>query len=228
MITIWQQLLSGFAAFFGGGRKPHLERPVAFTVAVVALAAKMAKADGRVTADEIQVFRRSFHAPPREMDKVARVFDLARRSIHGYESYARKLRYLFKAEPAVLEEVLDVLFLIAEQDGGLKPDELIFLEAVARELGLDQVTFARLRAGRGAEESVEPHVVLGVPKDADRATIQAAWRVLVRALHPDKLMARGMPEEFIAVAQARLAAVNRAYAQLTRQQPQPLAPGDAS
>ena len=215
-MTIWKDLLTGFGAICGGGRRRHVARPVAFTVAVVALAAKMAKADGRVTADEIQVFRRSFHTPPGEMANVARVFDLARRSIHGFEGYARELRRLFMGEPAVLEEVLDVLFLIAEQDGGLKPGELAFLAAVAREMGLDSVTFDRIRAGRGGVDADAPHVVLGVPIGADRETIQAAWRSLVRDLHPDRLVAHGMPDAFIAVAQARLVAVNHAYAALTR------------
>ncbi len=215
-MTIWQELLTGFAAFLGGGRTRHVTRPVAFTVAVVALAAKMAKADGRVTADEIQVFRRSFHTPLGEMEKVARVFDLARRSIHGFESYARQLRRLFAGDPAVLEEVLDVLFLIAEQDGGIKPNELAFLEAVAIEMGLSAGSFARIRAGRGGEDGDMPHAVLGVAVDADRQTIQAAWRSLVRELHPDRLMAHGMPEAFIAVAQKRLVAVNLAYVALTR------------
>lgn len=215
-MTIWQELLTGFKAFLGGGRTRRVPRPVAFTVAVVALAAKMAKADGRVTADEIQVFRRSFHTPPGEMENVAHVFDLARRSIHGFELYARQLRRLFAGDTAVLEEVLDVLFLIAEQDAGIKPDELAFLEAVAIEMGLPKGSFARIRAGRGGDEENLPHEVLGVAIDADRQTVQAAWRRLVHELHPDRLIAHGMPEAFIAVAQKRLAAVNLAYAALTR------------
>ncbi len=224
-MTIWQELLAGFTAFFGGGRTRRVARPVAFTVAVVALAAKMAKADGRVTADEIQVFRRSFHTPAGEMENVARVFDLARRSIHGFESYARQLRRLFAGQHAVLEEVLDVLFLIAEQDGGLKPDELAFLAAVASEMGLTPGTFDRVRAGRGGDADDTPHMVLGVPLDADRQTIQSAWRTLVRELHPDRLIANGMPEAFVAVAQARLVAVNHAYAALMRRQSSPTADG---
>lgn len=218
-MTIWQQLLSGFKAMFGGGHATPPQRSVAFTVAVIALAAKMAKADGRVTQDEIRAFRQSFDVPAHQVAQVAKVFDLARRSVHGYEFYAARLRAMFAADTAVLEEVLDVLFFIAEQDGGLRPSELAFLAGVAKAMGLDGQSFARVRAGRGDGDGDDgaPHDVLGVPPDADLETIKTSWRRLVRDLHPDHLVARGMPEEFIAVARERLIAVNRAYETLTRQ-----------
>lgn len=218
-MTIWQQLVAGFRAMFGGGHAEPPRRSVAFTVAVIALAAKMAKADGRVTHDEIRAFRQSFHVRPDQMTQVARVFDLSRRSVHGFEFYAARLGRMFAADPAVLEEVLDVLFFIAEQDGGLKPGEIEFLEATAHAMGLDAAAFARVRAGREDHHGGgSPHDVLGVAPDADIETIKTAWRRLVRDLHPDHLVARGMPEEFVAVARERLIAVNHAYETLSRRQ----------
>lgn len=217
-MTLWQQILAGFKAMFGGGRAVAPQRSVAFTVAVIALAAKMAKADGRVTHDEIRAFRQSFHVPPQQISQVARVFDLARRSLHGFEFYAARLGRMFADDPAVLEEVLDVLFHIAEQDGGLKPGELEFLAAAATAMGLDARAFARVKAGRGDDAGGSPFEVLGVAPDADDAEIKAAWRRLVRELHPDHLVARGMPEAFIAVARERLIAVNSAYEVLSRRQ----------
>lgn len=215
-MTIWQQLLAGFKAMFGGAHAHPPRRSVAFTVAVIALAAKMAKADGRVTQDEIRAFRQSFHVPPHQVAQVARVFDLARRSVHGFDFYAARLGAMFATDPTVLEEVLDVLFFIAEQDGGLTASELEFLAAVADAMGLDAPAYARVRAGRVEGDDSAPHEVLGVPADADLETIKAGWRCLVRELHPDHLVARGMPEEFILVARERLIAVNRAYETLSR------------
>jgi DnaJ like chaperone protein len=217
-MTLWQQLLAGFKAMFGDRHALPPQRSVAFTVAVIALAAKMAKADGRVTHDEIRAFRQSFHVPPHQVSQVARVFDLARRSVQGFEFYAARLGRMFADDPPVLEEVLDVLFHIAEQDGGLKPGELEFLAATAAAMGLAPQAFARVRAGRGDGTGRTPHEVLGVGPDADAAEIKAAWRRSVRELHPDHLVARGMPEAFIAVARDRLIAVNHAYETLGKRQ----------
>jgi DnaJ like chaperone protein len=215
-MPIWTRLAAGLRAMLGGARRKAPERSVAFAVAVIALAAKMAKADGRVTHDEIRVFRQSFQFDQAKLTEVARVFDLARRSIHGFDVYARRLGRMFPHEPMIREEVLDILFLIAEQDGGIKPSEIDFLAATARAMGLDDAAFARVRAGRGdgASGDAAPHEVLGVADDADAATIKTAWRRLVRELHPDHLIAAGMPPEFVAVAQERLVAVNRAHAAL--------------
>lgn len=217
MRTIWSQIVAAFAALFGTDGTRRVERPVAFTVAVIALAAKMAKSDGRVTHDEVRVFRESFSVPKEELPNVARVFDLARRSADGFEVYARRLGRLFADDRAVLEEVLDVLLLIAEQDGGVKLPELAFLRATAREMGLLDAAFEQLRASHFDDPEAMPHDVLGVPADADAKTIKSAWRRLVQELHPDVLVAHGMPEEFIAVATHRLQMVNRAYAALTRE-----------
>ncbi|MBM3525954.1 MAG: molecular chaperone DjiA [Alphaproteobacteria bacterium] len=214
--SLWSQIVVAFSALFGGGEPRRVGRPVAFTVAVIALAAKMAKSDGRVTHDEVRAFRESFSVPAAEMPNVARVFDLARRSANGYEVYAKRLGRLFADDPAVLEEVLDVLLLIAEQDGGIKTPELAFLRGVARAMGLPDAAFEQLRAARLDDPDATPHEVLGVAVDADAETVKAAWRCLVRELHPDTLMAHGMPAEFVSVATERLQTVNRAYAALTR------------
>lgn len=215
-MSIWTEIIAAFAALFGGDAPRRVERPVAFTVAVIALAAKMAKADGRVTHDEIRVFRSSFDIPTDEMPNVARVFDLARRSASGYEVYARRIGRMFASDPAVLEEVLDVLLLIAEQDGGVKALEVEFLHGVAREMGVADDVFEQLRAGRFESPEKSAHEVLGVPEDADPETIKRAWRRLVQELHPDTLIAKGVPAEFIKVATERLLVVNRAYAALTK------------
>jgi len=212
-MPIWTRLAAGLRAMLGGARRKAPERSVAFAVAVIALAAKMAKADGRVTHDEIRVFRESFHVDHARLSEVARVFDLARRSTQGFESYAKRLGRMFAHDPVILEVILDILFLIAEQDGGIRDSEIRFLNATADAMGLDAGGFARVRAGRGDGDGA-PHEVLGVASDATPEEIKAAWRRLVRDLHPDRLAAAGMPAAFIAVAAERLMAVNRAHARL--------------
>lgn len=214
-MSIWNKLVAGFRAMFSAAMRRPPERGVAFAVAVIALSAKMAKADGRVSHDEVRVFRESFHVAHAELAEVARVFDLARRSTAGFETYARRLGRMFADAPIMLEEVLDILFLIAEQDGGIRPSEEAFLEATARAMGLSPDAYRRLRAGRG-DGGGGPREILGVGPDAGPAEIRDAWRRLVRELHPDRLEAAGMPREFVAIARDRLVAVNDAYARLRR------------
>lgn len=223
-MSIWHKLVAGFRSMFASSARRPPERDVAFTVAVIALSAKMAKADGRVSHDEVRVFRESFRVAHAELAEVARVFDLARRSTAGFEAYARRLGRMFAHAPIMLEEVLDILFLIAEQDGGIRPVEEEFLERTAHAMGLAPEAYRRLRAGRG-DGAGGPREVLGVGPQAGPEEIRRAWRRLVRELHPDRLEAAGMPRAFVAIAQDRLVAVNEAYARLARGTRAPDGPG---
>ena len=186
-------------------------REIAFTIAVIALCAKMAKADGQVTRDEIAAFRRVFHVPPEEMKNVGRVFDQARRDARGFEPYARQVASMFAANPAVLEELLNALFYIANADGVLHPAELDYLERVAGIFGFDETTFRRIRANHQSGPESDPYAVLGVERDADDAAVRAAWLKLTRENHPDRLTAQGMPEDFVQIATERMAAINAAW-----------------
>ncbi|MGE0253246.1 MAG: TerB family tellurite resistance protein [Alphaproteobacteria bacterium] len=190
---------------------------VGFTIAVIALGAKLAKADGVVTEDEIRAFRRVFHVPPEEVKNVARVFNLARRSIHGYQSYAHQIAGMFDGRPALLEELLDCLFHIAWADGAVSADELAYLAEVAHIFGFTEAEYARIRARHVGPDRDDPYTVLGVAHDASDDEVKAAWRKLVREHHPDRLIAQGLPEEFVAVAEDKLKAINAAWDQVSRQ-----------
>jgi len=184
---------------------------VAFTIAVIALAAKMAKADGVVTDEEVEAFDRIFRVPPDEQTSVRRFFDLARRDTAGYEAYAGQIARLYADKPAVLEDILDGLFEIAEADGVLHPGEDAFLERVADIFGFSPGEYRRIRASHFTPDAADPYVVLGVAYDAGDEEIKRTYRRLVRENHPDSLIARGVPEEFIRLATDKLAAINGAY-----------------
>lgn len=194
-----------------GGARPDATREIAFTIAVIALCAKMAKADGTVTRDEIAAFRRIFHVPPDEIRNVGRVFDQARKDARGFEPYARQVASMFAANPAVLEELLDALFYIANADGVLHPAELDYLGRVADIFGLDETTFGRIRANHESDRKNDPYAVLGVERDSGDEAIRAAWLKLTRENHPDRLTAQGMPEDFVQIATERMAAINAAW-----------------
>ena len=184
---------------------------VTFTIAIIALAGKMARADGVVTEEEFEVFRRVFGVPPAEEGNVRRIFNLARQDIAGFEHYAGQIARLFVGNPAMLEDILDGLFEIAKADGVLHPCEAKFLERVAEIFGFAPNEFRRIRASHFAPELTDPYVILGVSYVADDEELKQTYRRLVRENHPDSLMARGVPAEFIKLANDKLAAINSAY-----------------
>jgi DnaJ like chaperone protein len=184
---------------------------VAFTIAMIALAAKMAKADGVVSDEEIEAFDRVFRVPPNEQASVRRFFNLAQQDTAGYEAYAGQIARLYAGRPAVLEDILDGLFEIAKADGVLHPGEDAFLERVADIFGFAPGEYRRVRASHFAPDAADPYVVLGVSYDASDEEIKRTYRFLVRENHPDSLIARGVPEEFVKLATDKLAAINGAY-----------------
>lgn len=192
------------------------QRQVMFTTAVIVLGAKMAKADGVVTKDEILAFREVFHVPPDEEQEVGRLFNEARQDPTGYEPYAEQIARLFASEPRVLEELLGALFYIAKSDGEIAAVELEFLRKTALIFGFTQSEFDRIRATHMPSPTQGPYDVLGLAKDADDATVKAKYRELVRENHPDRLMAQGMPQEFIDMANDKLAQINAAYDEIRK------------
>jgi DnaJ like chaperone protein len=235
-MSIWGSIIGGGAGYALGGplgallglaaghavdralrKSPadaQAEKNLAFTIAAVALAAKMAKADGAVCAREKAAFARLFHFDPAERANVERVFDLASRSTVGFESYARQVAGLFDKGAPALEELLDCLFHIATADHAVTEAELAYLADVARHLGLDEATYRAVRANHLGPEADDPYAILGVAPGADPETIKRAWRELARTHHPDALTGQGMPAEFVALAEKRLAKINAAYEKL--------------
>ena len=218
-MSIWSRISEAIAALTSGEglsavfdrlRSPP-ERSVAFTIAVIALGAKMAKADGKVTRDEVTAFREVFQIAEEDSAGAARVFDLARQDVAGFEEYARRIAHMFRDEPAMLADLMEGLFHIAMADGLYHPMEDAFLVRVAELFAMPEEEFATLRARFVPDTSPLPHVVLGVAADATLEQARAAWRELVRANHPDALIARGLPREAVAMAEKRMIDINRAW-----------------
>lgn len=191
-------------------------RNVAFTIGVIALAAKMAKADGHVVDAEVRAFREMYDVDPGEEENVRRFFDQARRTAAGFEAYAQQIAGLFRPGSPVLEELMGGLLHIAHADGVLHEAERTYIARVAEIFGFDAIAYARIRASHVRDEACAPCRVLGVPEDADEATAKAAYRRLARENHPDRLIAEGMPAEFVALANEKMAAINEAYEAMRR------------
>jgi len=209
--------IAGHFAIDRGSSDAPPQHHIAFTIGVIALGAKMAKADGVVTRDEVAAFRQVFQVPRDEVKNVARVFDLAKQDVAGFEAYAKQLETLFSGNKEVLEDVIDGLFHIAKADGVIHPAEAAYLEDVARIFGFGTLEFARIKARHLGPDKGDPYLVLGVGHDASDDEVKRAYRKLVAENHPDKAMARGVPEEFIAIATEKLAAINAAYDQISKE-----------
>lgn len=188
----------------------------AFSTAVTALGAKLAKADGDAQAAEYDAFALIFQAENGSEGNVRRLYQLARQTTRGFEGYARRLRKRYGACPQLLEDVLDGLFHIARSDGVVTGDELTYLERVSELFGLSPLTFRRLKATHLGAANDDPYAILGVAPDASDASVRAAWRAQLTESHPDRVRSRGLPDEYVEVAQAKSAAINAAYDEIVR------------
>ncbi len=205
-------LAASLRRFFRGD--PELRRKVAFSVAMIALSAKMAKADGVVTQEEIRAFQQIFAVPPGEARNVSRLYALAQADIAGFESYAAQMAALCgsgKPNCRMLEDILDGLFHIAKADGVLHEREGRFLRRIAEIFGIGEAHYQSILARHIDLGEADPYAVLGLEHGAPFEAVKKRYRKLVAENHPDRLVARGVPQEFIALATTRLASINAAY-----------------
>jgi len=191
-----------------------------FAICVVVLSAKLAKCDGAVRREEIDAFRRQFRIPPEAVRDIGRLFDQARDSSDGFEAYAVQLGEAFADNRGMLEDVLAALFVIARADGAVNGRELDFLSRTHRGFGLDQTAWDRARGAvprQSAADEPDAYTILGVSRAAGADEIRATWRRLMRENHPDSLAARGVPAEFIARANEKVARINAAWDRIKRE-----------
>ena len=185
-------------------------KQVAFTIALVGLAGKLAKADGVAVAVETEAFERSFYVPPEERANVKRVFDLAAKDVAGYEAYAQRIAKMLENEPGLKRDVFECLFNIAAADGVIHHAEEEFLRTVADRFGMSEQDYLSIRH-IFVSDPESPYAVLGVSPDVSNEDLKARHRELVKQNHPDKLIAAGVPHEFLVIADRKLAAINAAY-----------------
>lgn len=198
-------------------RRQHRDAAV-FSIALIALSAKMAKADGFVTDDEVNAFRSFFSFPPEEESKVRTVFSLAMEDVAGFASYAKQVARIYRDEPTILEDVLDCLFFIALADGVAHPKELELLRQAADAFNINAVCWRRIQAGHLGADHEDPHVILGLPHEADMAEIRKTYLALVKESHPDALVSRGVPADLATIAEHRMAVINAAYEKIVAEQ----------
>lgn len=222
-MSIWTRISEALSALAQGEplsavferlRTPP-ERSVAFAIAVIALGAKMAKADGLVTRDEVTAFREVFQIASNDEAGAARVFNLARQDVAGYDDYARRIRAMFDDDSGTLCDLMEGLFHIAVADGVYHPNEDRFLASVADIFGLSEAQFRAMRSRFVPDAPPDPYSVLGVEPDTPLEEVRKAWRRQVLDSHPDKMIARGVPREAVKLAERRIIDLNRAWEEIS-------------
>jgi DnaJ like chaperone protein len=228
-MSIWKRIGDALSALVEGEplsavfdklRTPP-EQTVAFTIAVIALGAKMAKADGQVTRDEVATFRRIFTIPEADAPQAARIFNMARRDVAGFDGYARQVARMFHDREEVRIDIVEGLVEIATADGEYHPNEDAFLREVCEIFDLTEACFRRILA-RHLPDMEDPYEILGLPVSATDRELKERYRMLARRLHPDQMIARGVPEEARQLAERRLAKVNAAYEAIRDERRKPI------
>ena len=205
-------LVEGARSLFEGDKMTR--SLVSFSIAIVALSAKMAKADGVVTEDEVNAFRDIFSIPDDQANNVARLYNLAKQDVAGYRAYASQVAGLCgngATDCPLLVDVLDGLFHIAKADGVIHEKEMGFLDKIAEIFEISPTHYRRIKARHISDGENDAYLQLGADPDWDNEKLKSHFRKLVHDNHPDRLIARGVPEEFVAIANERLAAINAAW-----------------
>jgi DnaJ like chaperone protein len=235
-MSIWGKIIGGTAGFALGGplgailgvmagniydrsikssfrhqEIPNNQKQNVFAISIIILAAKLSKADGIVTKDEIEAFKEKFKISSKDMQQVGKIFNEAKKTTYGYEAIAQQVGNLFQDSPIVLEELLNNLFYIAESDGKISEEELGFLKTLASIFRFDENTFERIYQSRLDNKQSDPYKVLGVKRTDTDETIRKAWIKLIKEHHPDNLVAKGMPSEFVEQATNEMSSINTSY-----------------
>ena len=241
-MSIWGKIIGGTAGFALGGpmgaiigmmvggsldrtakrfstskKIPPNQKQNIFALSVIILSAKIAKADGQVTEDEIYAFKEKFKISDAEMPQVGKIFNEAKKSTEGYKDIANQVGLLFADNKILLEELLNNLFYIAESDGETSTNEIQILESISHSFGLSENDFQRIFHNRLNNKDSDPYKILSVNRDNDDLTIRKRWLQLNKEHHPDNLIAKGLPKEFINQANDKLSSINLAYDKIKEQ-----------
>lgn len=195
-------------------------RHVSFIQSMAGLAAKVAKADGQVSENEIRAFKKLFVVKEEETSKIARIFNEAKKSAGGYEPYARQLREISADNLELQENIIDNLFKVAAADGDVTVEAFELMAKISGIIGLPEGNYEMLK-GLYTPKAGNPVIQdyydeLGVLYTATDAEIKARWKKLIIQYHPDRQQAKGASPAEIEAATAKMAKINFAYQEIVK------------
>ena len=237
-MSIWGSLIGGFVGFSFAGpigaligsmvggrissaRRSGFQQSFAppqqvFAIALIILTAKLAKADGYVSKEELIAIKVKLKIPDHEIDQVGKIFNKAKQDSLGYEPYARQIAQIYRNNPAVLDEVINILFYIAEADSNVSDSENTMIKSIANIFGINDSQFEGIKESRKSSDKLNPYIVLGCNPNDDFATIRKKYLLLSKEHHPDVLVGKGVPQEVIEESKKKMRAVNAAFDQIEK------------
>ena len=237
-MSIWGSLIGGMVGFslggpFGmllgsiiggkvsraksaGGFRSFRQPQQVFALSLIVLSAKLSKADGSVSREELVAVKDKLKIPENELDQVGKIFNQAKTEASGYEPYAQQIAQIYKKNSQVLEEVINILFYIAEADGHISETELNMIEHIAQIFGLSSSQYNSIKESRKNSDKLNPYVVLESKSDDDLQVIRKRYLKLSKEHHPDLLLSKGVPEEVIEESKKKMRAVNSAWDQVQK------------
>ena len=195
----------------GGFQQNFAQQQQLFVISLIILTAKLAKVDGHVSKEELIAVKEKLKIPDNEIDQVGKIFNKAKEDSLGYEPYAQQIAKIYRRNPAVLDEVINILFYIAESDGKVSDSEINYIKKISAIFGLSSNQFESIRETRVGSHKQNPYVVLGCKPNDDLQTIRKKYLKLSKEHHPDVLMSKGLPKELVEESEKKLAAINSAY-----------------
>ena len=239
-MSIWGNLVGGFIGFSfagpigaligsiiggkisstrrGGFQQSSAQSQQIFAISLVILTAKLAKADGHVSKEELIAIKQKLKVPDNEIDQVGKIFNKAKEDSLGYEPYAKQIAQIYQNNPAVLDEVINILFYIAESDGKVSNSELAMIKNIAQIFNLTDIQFEGIKESRKGSDKLNPYIVLGCTSSDDFATIRKRYLQLSKEHHPDALISKGVPKEVIEESKKKMRAINSAFDKIEKMQ----------
>ncbi len=199
-----------------GGFRSFAQPQQIFALSLIVLSAKLSKADGQVSREELIAVKDKLKIPESELDQVGKIFNKAKEESTGYEPYAKQIAEVYRGNMNVLEEVINTLFYIAEADGNISDNELIMIEDIARIFGLNQAQINGIKESRKSSDKLNPYIVLESKPDDSLEEIRKRYIKLSKEHHPDLLLSKGVPQEVIDESKAKMRAVNSAWDQIQK------------
>ena len=187
-----------------------------FALSLIVLSAKLSKADGQVSKEELIAVKDKLKIPENELDQVGKIFNKAKEESAGYEQYAQQIAQIYKGNINVLEEVINILFYIAEADGNISNSEVKMIEHIAQIFGLNEIQFNSIKESRKSSDKINPYVVLESNPDEKLEIIRKRYLKLSKEHHPDLLMSKGVPQEVIEESKRKMRSINSAWGQIQK------------
>ena len=187
-----------------------------FALSLIVLSAKLSKADGQVSREELIAVKDKLKIPENEINEVGKIFNRAKDESTGYEPYAKQIAQFYQGNINVLEEVINILFYIAEADGNVSDSEMRMIENIARIFGLNEVQINGIKESRKSSDKLNPYIVLESKPNDNLADIRKRYLKLSKEHHPDLLLSKGVPQEVIEESKKKMRAINLAWDQIKK------------